>query len=94
MSNEKEERDAVRNDVRPIEQEKQFLHLAECNQQGQCLRWEGGREKNEMEENMGIGTSKIEFSLKLMYDMLPTPVSLMRWKISEKISVSAGRMEL
>ena len=47
-----------------------------------------------MEENMGIGTSKIEFSLKFMYGMLPTPVSLMRWKISETISVSAGRMEL
>ena len=47
-----------------------------------------------MEENMGIGTSKTEFSLKLMYDVLPTPVSLMRWKISGMISVSAGRMEL
>ena len=38
LSNEKEKRDAVRNVVRRIEQEKQFLHLAECNQQGQCLR--------------------------------------------------------
>ena len=39
---------------------------------------------------MRIGTSKINF-FKKNYDLLPTPVNLMRWKISGNDKYKCGR---
>ena len=94
MSNEKEKRDAVVKEVKRSEQEKRYLHLVQCNQQGQCLRWEEQviERKITWKEIWEWEPARLSFLIKSTYDMLPTPVNLLRWKISEDNKCKCGKI--
>ena len=93
MSKEKERRDAVIREVRRTEQENRHLHLVQCGQQGQCLRWEERviERKLKWNEIWEWEPARLSFLLKSTYDMLPTPANLVRWKISEDDKCKCGK---
>ncbi|KAL9976249.1 hypothetical protein ACROYT_G013521 [Oculina patagonica] len=62
-SSAKERRDAVVNEVKRVECERRYVHLVQCSQQGQCLRWEElviGRKLERLERAVGMGTGATE----------------------------------
>ena len=78
-------RDGVVKEVRQVEQESRYIHLVRCNQQGHCLRWEEKviEQRLNWKEIWEWEPARLSFLLKSTYDMLPTPVNLVIWKISE-----------
>ena len=91
--NEKEKRDAVVTEVRKNEQEKRYLHLIQCNQQGQCVKWEEDvvERKLNWKDLWKWEPARLSFLVKSTYDMLPTPANLTRWKISENEKCRCGQ---
>ena len=81
--NQKERRKAATECVATIEAEKRELHLVQCSQQGQLLQWQ----ENVVERKIGWkeiwewSTSRLSFLLRATYDVLPSPVNLVRWKV-------------
>ena len=94
FSQSKERRDAVVKDVRQVEQESRYIHLARCSQQGQCLRWEEKviERRLNWKEIWEWEPARLSFLLKSTYDMLPTPANLVRWKISEDDKCKCGKV--
>ena len=91
-SNAKEKKDAVVSQIRKKEMEKRKLHLVNCSQQGQCLRWEEFvvHRKIGWKELWAWQPARTAFLIKSTYDMLPSPANLVRWKISETPSCICG----
>ena len=94
QSNAKERRDAVVKEVRQVEQECQYIHLARCSQQGKCLRWEEEvtEQRLNWKEIWEWEPARRSFLLKSTYEMLPTPANLVRWKISEDDKCKCGKV--
>ena len=91
-SNRREQREAVVAEVRKGEREKRKLHLVQCSQQGQCLRWEElvVNRKIAWKELWAWQPARTAFLIKSTYDVLPSPANLVRWKISESPLCKCG----
>ena len=89
----KQKRQAVVAEVRREEQEKRYLHLVQCPQQGQCVRWEEnvvGR-KIGWKEIWSWERSRTSFLIKSTYDVMPSPANLLRWKVAEDDRCRCGK---
>ena len=71
--------------MRKMEAEGREVHLIQCAQQGQVTRWE----EHVVERKIGWSdiweqnTSRLSFLLRSTYDVLPSPVNLVKWKVQE-----------
>ena len=81
--NQKERRKAATELVTTLEAEKRELHLVQCSQQGQLLQWQEKvvERKVGWKEIWEWSTSRLSFLLRATYDVLPSPVNLVRWKV-------------
>lgn len=65
----------------------------QCIQQGKCLGWEGN--VPEQKWNRSVFWSRepacLNFLIKSIYNMLPSPVNLVRWKISNDSKCKCGQ---
>ena len=89
-----ERRSAVGNEIKSMESERRELHLIQCSQQGQMTRWV----ENVIERKIGWteiwkwSTSRLSFLLRAAYDVLPSPVNLVRWKIQDDDKCRCGKV--
>ena len=81
----RERRTAATEVVKEIEAEKREVHLVECSQQGQLLQWQEQvvERKIGWKEIWEWTTSRLSFLMRSTYDVLPSPVNLVRWKVQE-----------
>ena len=91
--NEKERRTAVSSRVKDLEAERRELHLIQCAQQGQVVRWEENviERKLSWNEIWNWSTSRLSFLVRSTYDVLPSPTNLVRWKVSMDEKCRCGK---
>ena len=91
---ERDRRKAAVGQVRKMEAEGREVHLIQCAQQGQVTRWE----EHVVERKIGWSdvwewnTSRLSFLLRSTYDVLPSPVNLVRWKVQEVDKCRCGKL--
>ena len=89
----RDRRKAAAGQVRKMEAEKREVHLIQCAQQGQVTAWE----EHVVERKIGWSdiwnwtTSRLSFLLRSTYDVLPSPVNLVRWKVQEDDMCRCGK---
>ena len=68
------------------------MHLVQCSQQGQCLRWEEPviEKKLFWKELWAWELARQNFLMKSTYDTLPSPANLVRWKVSKESKCQCG----
>ena len=73
-----------------MEAEKRDVHLVQCAQQGQVVRWEENviERKLSWTEIWNWSTSRLSFLVRSTYDVLP---SLVRWKITTEDKCLCGK---
>ena len=90
----RDRRKAAVGQVRKMEAEGREVHLIQCAQQGQVTRWE----EHVVERKIGWSdiwewnTSRLSFLLRSTYDVLPSPVNLVRWKVQEVDKCRCGKL--
>ena len=90
----RDRRTAAAGQVRKIEAERREVHLVQCAQQGQVFGWE----EHVVERKIGWSeiwewnTSRLSFLLRSTYDVLPSPVNLVRWKVQEDDKCRCGKL--
>ena len=91
--NTRERRLAASTKVKDIEAERREVHLVQCAQQGQVLRWEENviERKLTWSEVWKWSTSRLSFLIRSTYDVLPSPVNLVRWKTSMEEKCVCGK---
>lgn len=89
----RDRRAAVAEQVRKTEAEKREVHLIQCAQQGQVTAWEEFvvERKIGWSEIWKWNTSRLSFLLRSTYDVLPSPVNLVRWKVQEDDKCRCGK---
>ena len=92
-SSQRQRRDAVVREIRKEEQEKRYLHLVNCSQQGQCVWWEEFvvDRKVGWKEIWSWERARTSFLIKSTYDAMPSPVNLVRWKIESDDKCRCGK---
>ena len=90
----KERRAAVSSTVKASEAERREVHLMQCAQQGQMMRWEDKviERKLGWKEIWSWTTSRLSFLVRSTYDVLPSPSNLVRWKISSDNKCRCGKL--
>ena len=80
--------------VRILEADKRDVHLVQCAQQGQVVGWEElvVERKISWKEIWEWSTSRLSFLVRATYDVLPSPVNLVRWKIQEEDKCMCGKV--
>ena len=78
-----ERRSAVGNEVKAKENKRREIHIIHCSQQGQMTKWVDNVIERKIcwTEIWKWSTSRLSFLLRVAYDVLPSPVKLVRWKI-------------
>ena len=91
--NRRERREAASNLTKKREAEKREIHLLQCAQQGQMMKWEEEvvERKITWDEIWKWSTSRLSFLLRSTYDVLPTPRNLVRWKITDDDKCKCGK---
>ena len=91
--NTRERRLAASSKVKEMEAEKRDVHLVQCAQQGQVVRWEENviERKLSWTEIWNWSTSRLSFLVRSTYDVLPSPVNLVRWKIATEDKCVCGK---
>ena len=87
-------RKAAAGQVRKMEAEWRDVHLIQCAQQGQVTRWEElvAERKIGWSDIWEWNTSRLSFLLRSTYDVLPSPVNLVRWKVQEADKCRCGKL--
>ena len=89
----RDRRKAAVGQVRKMEAEGREVHLIQCAQKGQVTRWE----EHVVERKIGWSdiwewnTSRLSFLLRSTYDVLPSPVNLVRWKVQDVDKCRCGK---
>ena len=93
MSSKKEKKDAVVKEIKKQEADSRYLHLVQCAQQGQCLKWNDHvvQRKLTWKEVWAWQPARTSFLIKSTYDVLPSPANLVRWKISDDTTCKCGK---
>ena len=78
--------------VRTIEAERREVHLIQCAQQGQITSWEQHivDRKISWNEIWNWNTSRLSFLMRSTYDVLPSPVNLVRWEVQKDNKCRCG----
>ena len=90
----RDRRKAAVGQERKMEAERREVHLNQCAQQGQVTRWE----EHVVERKIGWSdiwewnTSRLSFLLQSTYNVLPSPVNLIRWKVQEVDKCRCGKL--
>lgn len=90
----RERRRAVGDEVKDKEAERREVHLIQCCQQGQMTRWVENvvERKISWNEIWKWTTSRLSFLIRATYDVLPSPVNLVRWKIQDDDKCKCGKV--
>ena len=90
--NVRERREAVSERLKKNEADKREVHLIQCAQQGQVKRWEENilERKVSWTEIWSWTTSRLSFLMRATYDVLPSPVNLVRWKLTSEDTCRCG----
>ena len=89
-----ERKEEVTNQVKKDEEDKRYVKLVQCSQQGQCVSWE----EKVVDRKIGWAElwewdqGRISFLLRSVYDVLPTPSNLKRWSISNDDKCRCGKL--
>ena len=80
--------------VKDREAEKRELHLIQCAQQVQMVKWEEKviERKLSLDEIWKWSTSRLSFLLRATYDMSPSPTNLMKWKVVNENKCKCGKI--
>ena len=91
--NQRERRTAVSGKIKDLESERREVHLIQCAQQGQVVRWEENvvERKLSWNEIWNWNMSRLSFLLRSTYDVLPSPANLVRWKVSDDDNCRCGK---
>ena len=74
----------VQSEVRSIEEQTRQVAAASMKKQGSWLKWEGVQPRSVSWSDMWrMDHQRIGFLLRSVYDVLPTPVNLQTWKLTE-----------
>ena len=92
--NSKKRRDAVVDQRKRVEEEKRFVRLVQSSQQGQCVAWQEKVLERKLSWNdlWNWDEARISFLIRSVYDMLPSPANLFRWKISNSALCRCGKL--
>ena len=90
----RDRRKAAAGQVRKIEAERREVHLIQCAQQGQVTSWEEHvvERKISWNEIWEWNTSRLSFLIRSTYDVLPSPVNLVRWRVQECDTCRCGKL--
>ena len=79
-ADERARREKVVKEVREAEEEERMLHLKSLYGEGEWTRWRGTIEKNNSwSEVWNLEEGKLNFILRAVLDLLPSPSNLKRW---------------
>ena len=89
----KERREAVTSELKNTEAARRELHLIQCAQQGQIVRWEEKvvERKLTWTEIWDWTTSRLSFLVRSTYDVLPSPTNLVKWNVSTDNNCRCGK---
>ena len=89
-----ERRASVTGQVRVLEADGRDVHLVQCSQQGQVVGWEEFvvERKISWREIWEWSTSRLSFLIRSTYDVLPSPVNLVRWNIQSEDMCRCGKL--
>ena len=92
--NPKERRDAVADQTKRVEEEKRYVRLVQSRLQGQCVAWQEKVLEGKLSWNdlWNWDEARISFLIRSVYDMLPSPANLFRWKISDSALCRCGKL--
>ena len=80
----KERRGMVQKEIRAVEEEGRQARAVEMRQQGRWTRWDGVRGRSlGWKDIWSMEGHRIKFLLSSVYDVLPTPTNLQRWRLTE-----------
>ena len=90
--NRKERRKAIVEKSKQDEQNCRHNQLILCSQQGQCTSWEDEVERRELKWSQlwKWRSYRISFLLKSTFDMMPSPVNMLKWKLSSDDQCTCG----
>ena len=77
-----------------MEAEGREVHIIQCAQQGQVTRWEEPvvERKTGWSDIWEWNTSRLSFLLRSTYDVVHSPVNLVRWKVQEVDKCMCGKL--
>ena len=80
--NKKEERKALTNLTKEVDEEQTLLYLYNCSKQGQFLKWDTIMDMDTLwkEQLYVINPNLLSFRINATHDVLPTPANLHLWK--------------
>lgn len=77
-----EKRQLIQKEVRQMEEHTRTVRATSLTQQGSWLNWEGtGQKKLTWSDIWSMDTQKLQFQLKSVYDVLPSPTNFVTWDI-------------
>lgn len=80
----KERRGMVQKEIRAVEEEGRQARAVAMKQQGSWTRWDGVRGRSlGWKDIWNMEGHRIKFLLSSVYDVLPTPTNLQRWRLTE-----------
>ncbi|KAJ8017190.1 hypothetical protein DPEC_G00015180 [Dallia pectoralis] len=80
----KERKGMVQKEIRAVEEESRHARAVAMKQQGSWTRWEGVRGRFlSWKDFWNMEGHRIKFLLSSVYDVLPTPTNLQRWRLTE-----------
>ncbi|XP_069118928.1 uncharacterized protein [Argopecten irradians] len=83
-SNQEERRHLVQKEVRAMEEQSRMVRATGMKKQGNWLNWEGARlKKLSWNDIWCMEPQRLQFQLKSVYDVLPTPSNLATWGMTD-----------
>ncbi|KAJ7995782.1 hypothetical protein DPEC_G00248160 [Dallia pectoralis] len=88
----KERKGMVQKEIKAVEEESRQARAVAMKQQGSWTRWEGVRGRSlSWKDIWNMEGHRIKFLLSSVYDVLPTPTNLQRWRLTEDAGLTEGR---
>ena len=78
-SSSKERRDMIVNTVREKEEEQRVVNMTALSKQGAHMKWEVPQRRLKQADLTRMTEEKINFLIKSVYDLLPTPANKNKW---------------
>lgn len=88
----KDRKGMVQKEIRAVEEESRQARAVAMKQQGSWTRWESVRGRSLCWKDIwNMEGHRIKFLLSSVYDVLPTPTNLQRWRLTELLPVRCAR---
>ena len=83
-ASEEERRKLVQREVRTMEEHTRMIRAVGMKKQGSWLNWEGARQRKLTSSDIwSMEPHRLQFQLKSVYDVLPTPTNLATWGMTD-----------